>query len=284
MANPSFQLAMSAILAMIPVIGWGYIFFKKNPEDRYISTVLFLAGGLSVFPILLYKYSWQFFPWMNAFNYADKFADVNLSLGALLVVPMSVIVTFMIVGIIEEWVKHITVRISADKYIGSIDDAIMFSIIAALGFAFTENILYFYDIWLTHGAQNLILPFIFRSLFSTFAHVMFSGIFGYFYGIAHFADPILQAEMKTKRKTATKLMHKILRFRKDHSFHHEKILEGLLISAVLHAIFNIALEMNMPAVIVPFLGMGYFALDFLIKQKENHKKYNRLVESGYSEI
>ena len=70
---------------------------------------------------------------------------------------------------------------------------------AALGFAFTENILYFYNIWITKGVEDLFVSFLYRSSFSTFAHLLFSGVLGYYYGMAHFAKPILQEEMMKKR-------------------------------------------------------------------------------------
>ncbi len=278
MINPQTQLIACILLAAVPVAVWGYIFYQKRPEDRYLTAITFLTGGLAVFPILLYKYSWRFFPWMNAFAYTEKFDKFEISLGALATVPLSVVMTFMIVGVIEEWMKHIVVRFTDDDRLCSIDDAISFSIIAALGFSFVENILYFYDIWLHQGMNNLVLPFVFRSLFSTFAHVMFSGIFGYFYGVARFASPILKEMQQSKRSSVVKMFHRMFKFKTAAMFHREKILEGLVVATVLHAIFNIALELNLAFVIVPFLSGGYFILDWLLKQKENHKVYNVVSE------
>jgi len=274
--SPYSQFVLCVILAATPVAVWGYVFFRKWPSNRYLAVVTFLVGGLSVFPILFYKSLWNWFPWMNAFLYAEKFSNYSLSIGALITVPLSVLITFMLVGVIEEWTKHYTVRIVDNESIHTIDDAIILSIVAALGFAFVENILYFYDIWLAQGGEGLILPFIFRSIFSTFAHVMFSGIFGYFYGIAHFASPVFQEEIRNNRHPALKLMHRIFRFKTADLFYKEKILEGLLIASLLHAIFNVALELNMAFVLVPYLTLGYLTLDHLLKRKENHHRYNKL--------
>jgi len=106
----------------------------------------------------------------------------------------------MIVGVIEEYMKHLSVRATDDDKFMNIDDAIEYSIIAALGFAFIENIMYFYFIWIHQGVDALFISFIFRSIFSTFAHILFSGIYGYFYGIAHFAKPILEESVITHKK------------------------------------------------------------------------------------
>ncbi len=272
-----FQIVGSIFLALVPALIWGYIFRKKHPETRKLTALTFLLGALAVFPILIYKFLWGLFPWINAFKLADYYKEDLIGFSNVMILPLSVLITFMIVGIIEEIMKLIAVKIADDDKVKSIDDAMEFFIVAALGFSFTENILYFYNIWITQGSYNLFLPFLFRSSFSTFAHIMFSGILGYYYGIAHFAKPILQEEMKNKRRHWTVLFHKILSLRKEKLFHQEKLIEGLAISIVLHAIFNIFLEMNLTFMIVPFLVAGYMALNYLLNKKESQKNLEKLL-------
>ncbi|MBD3330152.1 PrsW family intramembrane metalloprotease [Candidatus Peregrinibacteria bacterium] len=274
------QIFGSILLAFVPVVIWGTIFYRKNPRDKKLIALTFIVGALAVFPILLYKISWQFLPWLNAFRVADIYKDDIIGFTNLIVLPLSVVITFMIVGLIEEIMKLLSVKIIDDDEILSVDDAIEFFIVAALGFSFTENILYFYNIWLAEGPYNLLLPFLFRSAFSTFAHLLFSGILGYYYGVAHFARPILQRELREKRKHWTVLLHKLFNLRKEKLFHQEKLLEGLIISIGLHAIFNIFLEMNLSFMMGPFLMGGYLALNYLFAMKENHKNYAKLLQ-GY---
>lgn len=271
------QIIGSLILASIPAILWGLFFYKKNPEDKRLLFLTFFIGAMAVFPILLYKVSWQFFPWINAFKLADHFSDNMLSISTFIVIPISVIITFMIVGLIEEVMKLLSVKIIDDDRFDSIDDSMEYFIVAALGFSFTENILYFYNIWFTQGATNLILPFLFRSSFSTFAHILFSGILGYYYGIAHFAKPILQQEIIEHRRHWTVILHKIFSFGKTKMFHQEKIFEGLLIAILLHAIFNVFLEMNWSFLMIPFLYIGYQVLNHLFNKKDSHKDYKKLL-------
>ncbi|MFA6991841.1 MAG: PrsW family glutamic-type intramembrane protease [Candidatus Gracilibacteria bacterium] len=273
----TLQIIGSIALAIVPVAIWGGIFYKKSPESRRLTLLTFISGGLAVFPILIYKYLWDYFPWINAFAYAEKYKDHVIAITEIIALPLSVVLTFMIVGVIEETMKMFSVKIVDDNKFNDIDDAIEFFIIAALGFSFTENILYFYNIWVTHGGDNLILPFIFRSTFSTFAHIMFSGIMGYYYGIAHFAKPVLQDEIRKKRALWTVWLHKTFNLRKEKMFYEEKIFEGLLIAICLHAIFNIFLELDMVILIAPFLICGYIALNHLFSQKENHKQYGKLL-------
>jgi len=276
------QLIGSILLALVPAIAWGVLFYLKRPENRKLSTWTFLAGAISVFPILLYKMSWNYFPWINAFKFADLYKYDYIGFSNFVVLPISVIITFMIVGIIEEVMKYVAVRTGSGNNLLTIDDAIIFFIIAALGFSFTENILYFFNIWVVDGIDNLFIPFAFRSLFSTFAHIMFSGVLGYYYGIAHFAKPILQEEIRANRKHWTIFLHKILSVRGDKLFHQEKIAEGLLIAVGLHAIFNIFLEMNLTFLTVPFLVGGYITLTYMLAKKQSHKKYGHLYEGEHN--
>lgn len=270
------QISGSIILAAIPALIWVYIFFKRQPEDKHASFMVFSLGAISVFPILLYKYLWQYFPWINAFQYTQKFDDTIINLHALFSLPLGVIFTFMVVGIIEELMKHYCVRSVNFRFLRSIDDVIEFSIIAALGFAFTENILYFYNIWEVKGVDELLKPFLFRSVFSTFAHVMFSGIFGYYYGMGLFAKLSLQKQIVEGRSWLAKSFFRIFHFRTSAVFYEEKLLKGLFLASFLHAIFNVLLHLQLTFLTVPYLVGGYIVLSYLLDKKENHKQRSLL--------
>lgn len=263
-----------ALLAAIPASAWGFVFYKKAPEDRRYCMLSFAIGALAVFPILFYRWLWQYFPWMNVLKYTEKFSGISLGFENFIIIPLSVILTFMVIGLIEEVMKQSAVHAVDDLRIKDIDDAITFSIFVALGFSFTENIIYFYNIWIVKGPESLFIPFAFRSVFSTFAHLLFSGVFGYFYGIAHFAKPILQEELLKKRNVLLRFFHGIFKFKTAALFHEEKMLEGLSAAIFLHAIYNVFLEMNWTFLMVPYLVFGYMYLSRLMKKKENHKKYD----------
>lgn len=265
------------MLAFVPIIIWGWYFVKKHPEARKMVILTFIAGALSVTPLLLYKFLWNFFPWINAFIWTRNLNVDLLGLSPLMIVPISVLATFLLVGVIEEVAKISAVKFMDKDKFRSIDDAIEFAIIASLGFAFIENSLYFYNIITSRGFEDFVFPFVFRSLFSTFAHVMFSGIFGYFYGVAHFASPILKKELKEKQHPILRFFHKYFHLKRKAMFHDEKILEGLLVAASLHSLFNVFLEMEWVFVIVPFLFIGFLILSYLLENKENLKNLNKLL-------
>lgn len=268
-----FKLILAFLLAVIPACAWGFVFWKKQIGQKMMLFQTFAAGALFVTPLLLYKYLWQYFPWLNAFQYTNQLSNDIMGFSTFHMIPIDVLVTFMMVGVIEEVTKLWAVKVTEKKRICSVDDAIEICIMAALGFAFAENILYFYNIIATRGMEDILYPFIFRSVFSTFAHVMFSGILGYYYGLALFATEQLQEKYSNSRWPIITGMAKAFHLKKNVLFHQEKITEGLLIAIVLHALFNIFLEMNWTFLIVPFLTGGYIYLTYLINRKDAHKVY-----------
>ena len=276
------RILATILLACIPAIIWGFIFYKKDEVYRPKAKQTFLLGMTAVIPILLYKWSWNFLPQINVFNYTNNFQADVFDFTPYLYLPVGTLLAFMFVGVIEEYMKHLVVMRADQGFFRNIDDAIEFSIIAALGFAFVENILYFYYIWTYQGVEILMVSFVFRAIFSTFAHILFSGIFGYYYGIAYFAEPIWSEEQRQGRHKIYDFFHKIMHFKSDRVFAREKITEGLFLAVVLHGAFNILLEMNLTFFMIPFLVFGYTFLDYLFKRKENLKAYGYLVGESSS--
>ncbi len=271
------KILICIILAAVPALVWLYIFLKKRKEPLGAVVLTFVAGMVSVAPIIVYKLSWEYFPELNVFNYLEKFDQNILGFTELGILPVSVLLNFLLVGMIEEYMKHIAVKTVDDNRFKDIDDSMEYAIVAALGFAFIENIMYFFYIWQYQGIDTLYLSFIFRSIFSTFAHVLFSGIYGYYYGIAHFAEPIYKEELRENRHPIIKLLHKVVNLKSETLFKDEKITQGLTYAIVLHAIFNVVLEMNLTFLIVPYLILGYIVLTYLFAKKKNHIKYGKVV-------
>lgn len=271
------RILATILLACIPAIIWGFIFYKKDEVYRPKAKQTFLLGMTAVIPILFYKWSWNYLPQINVFNYTNNFQADIFDFTPYLYLPVGTLLAFMFVGVIEEYMKHLVVMRADRGFFRNIDDAIEFSIIAALGFAFVENILYFYYIWTYQGLEIFMVSFVFRAIFSTFAHILFSGIFGYYYGIAYFAEPIWSEDQRKGRHPIYNYFHKIMHFKGDRVFAREKITEGLFLAVCLHGAFNILLEMNLTFFMIPFLVFGYSFLDYLFKRKENLKAYGYLV-------
>ncbi len=96
----------------------------------------------------------------------------------------------VLVGPIEELAKYLVLR--ANVYVSQdfnqVFDGIVYGITVALGFSFIENFSYFIDLYLTQTTAVFLVSALFRGLFTTLAHVTFTGILGYFVGKAKFSS------------------------------------------------------------------------------------------------
>lgn len=176
--------------------------------------------------------------------------------------------SILFLAIIEEYVKHLMVRVTDDKRIKDVDDAITLSIVAGLAFAFVETVVY------ALSAGDLRIVF-FRTLVSLPVHVVASGLFGYFYGLAHFAVPIMKSEggdavyhWGTGRR---QWLHRFLTFKKSTVYGEEKIIEGILVATAFHALMNLLFEINLGVVAVPIVMAGLVWVSRLYRagQKES---------------
>lgn len=190
-----------------------------------------------------------------------NFWSVNLFQGVLGVLILK--------AMMEEYSKHLLIRFTDDDQLFNIDDAIELSLFVGLAFAFVENILYF-----SHFSENIFILFMGRSLLTVLAHVVFSGIFGYYYGIAHFASPIYFEKNVVRGKKSCYLLclSKIFRIKKNNLFRETMILNGLFMATLIHALFNFLLEWGyiQLAFLVVF-GTAYLLLK-LLKKKENYRQ------------
>lgn len=186
---------------------------------------------------------------------------------------------FMIVGILEEFTKHLVLRFSDEEKIHSVGEAIQFSIVVALGFAFVENIQYFGkigDTSLLSGAEFAMLV-VLRSLVSVGAHVSFSAILGYFYGVAKFSSEIYQQEVLQHRHRALEWLHRVLHLKGSVLFHEQKMMEGVLLAMVLHGVYNSLLEFGYVSLALLFVGFLLFLVVYLLHQKQLLQQAGSLV-------
>jgi RsiW-degrading membrane proteinase PrsW (M82 family) len=171
--------------------------------------------------------------WLIFFYRKDKYATQPLSwivkiflLGALITIPIAIcesiagivlseFALFVIVApVMEECGKYFVVTryVYTTSEFNEPVDGIMYAVAAALGFATIENILYIFSIPLTELPTLFSVVFV-RAVLSVPGHALFSSIWGYSLGIAKFGLP------------------------RD----APKILTGLAVAIVFHALFNFLL-------------------------------------------
>lgn len=181
----------------------------------------------------------------------------------------SILGVIILKAMLEEYSKHLLVRFTDDDQFFNIDDAIELSLFVGLSFAFVENILYF-----SNYSESLLTLFIGRSLLTVLAHVVFSGIFGYYYGIAHFASPLYFEKnvVRGKRSIFIRFLAKIFRLKRENMFRELMILKGLFVATCVHALFNYFLAINQVQIaLLIIVGMVYWLLK-LLKKKENYRQ------------
>lgn len=271
------------IFAMIPVFGYKYVYQKLIPgiaEYEIFRPILDspLLSGLAVFTfnamvlaVVLFILSGAISSILNFFSHSvfinlknaikDEpfgFTLVSLFLGIAIFAQSffknslgmaeigSVLGSIIFLAVIEEFIKHLMVRITDDKKLKDIDDAITLSIIVGLAFAFVETIIYS----ISAGSVSLIF---YRSMISLPIHLVASGILGYYYGLAHFARPIVSLEGKDGK---IKWLPKLLTLKKSTLYHEEKIVEGIFFATLFHAAMNLFFEFDLGFLAVPFIVLG----------------------------
>ncbi|MEI7510758.1 MAG: PrsW family glutamic-type intramembrane protease [Candidatus Peregrinibacteria bacterium] len=273
------------LLALIPAVAWLWIFLGKHPEKKGPVSLAFFFGMLSAALVLAYQASWG-----DSFNFVYiKVESVNFQENVKGIVQHSLLASFCIflsVGFMEEVAKHYAV-VQADKNIfESVDDVIELSIVSALGFAFLENIGYFFMLVVHGQGDQLFATFLMRSIFVVFIHVLCSGIYGAFYGMGFFAKPYMSRKIQMgKTFYIAEFFHRIFHFRKAAVFHERMMIEGVVIASVLHGIYDFLLETNMTIFGKPlfmyglpiYLVGGYWYLSSVLEKKENHERFGHLV-------
>lgn len=264
---PSWLLiTISVLLALTPVVIWGRLLLKKTDQARYVLIFIFIGGTLTVFPLMGLQALWERFPKLNFITLIEQHIGNAVSAAFLIII---------LLGMLEEIVKFLVVAIAHKKnktLIQSINDALTFSIVAALGFSFAENIYYFTNIWREFGLVNLFSSFVFRSIFTTAGHMIFSGIMGYYFGIAIFAKDIAeQQHWLGKKMYLTRFFTKIFRVHDYEIFQQHKMLQGLFLATALHTIFNFFLELEFVWPVVALITASALFVYYLL-----HKKTGRL--------
>ena len=258
--NETTLYIASALLAFLPAAIWLSILFKRT-KQKAIQLLIFFGSIFSVVPVFILQYFFNNFPQFDVVNFLQtKIHNQEINF----------LILFISVGIVEEIVKQSILRSVDRKYllIQTIGESVQFSLVAALGFSFAENIFYIFNIWQNLGLQELFVSYFFRSIFTTCAHMIFSGFFGYYYGLAKFSLKIReQSRWIGKKMYFTNFIAKILQLPKSEALKEVMILKGLFIAMILHAFFDLLLELNHVVPVVVFVIFGYSILRLLLKQK-----------------
>lgn len=262
-----FPLVASIVLAILPVFVW-INFLQKEGEQKGLYIKTFLFGTLTVIPpFIVNEIIFTKWPAIDLYSLVGRTVE-QVALAALL--------TNVFVGILEEIAKNVIVRVIDKRhpeYIQTITSALKLSICAGLGFAFAENIFYFYGVWVSpeYGKIDLFTTFIFRSIFTMLGHMVFSGIFGYYFGVGKFSADITEHARWEGRglylatwisKLTGKMTFQVVRELEN--------AKGLFMAMMLHASFNASLDLEhkLPSILI--VGVSAVYILYLLQTKSGH--------------
>lgn len=270
-------IAIASVLALVPAIFWFFLYRwldNKEPEPPKAMITAGIFGIISTLPVFGLQLIFQNF---SKYNFM-------LILQANLVNPFIFSIIFLIfVSVIEELTKAFSTIGVTEHYkieFNQVVDGIVYAASVALGFAFAENIYYFYIAAQALGYNSDFLSvFTIRSLGTMLGHTIFTGVFGFYYAKAYLA-PYITEELKRKKvwhdmrytlkKAAT--LHATRRSilpHKEHGHHDEHpgivILEGFFLATLLHFLYNLFVKVEFfghtwTFLIVPFLFVTSWGL------------------------
>jgi hypothetical protein len=252
------QLLASGI-ALIPAIIWCMLFLGYHRQRLSMVVLMFFSGMLSTAPILLYDkvlrsgLELQFFLFRIVPESFTQTSNTFISgrIGGDSPYHSTIaatFVSFLLVGLIEELSKFWVLKRSGSSSFRSIDDVMQLGIIVAIGFAFAENVLnpnYFLSFvkdYLVSGSPDwagFMGNFLGRSILTNMVHIVSTGIFGYYFGIALFSQSYMTEDRKMGRRVfLPRFLHYILRLPEEEVFQREMALMGMVVAVVLHGVFN----------------------------------------------
>lgn len=205
----------------------------------------------------------------------------------------------IVAAISEEVLKSLAVIYVGERYTQKFDqviDGIIYAVSVAMGFALLENIVYLMEIWQQSGfGPNFWMTYAVRSLVTTFAHGVFTGIFGFAYAHVY----LLPAREDQKqvhhsgwdflKETAVTIWHTVtlhvifshlLSGKKSEMRHCARhlILEGITSAIYVHFIFNLLVQLELWGKDLSFLLPGLMMiLGWTLVNKFASKRYKQII-------
>lgn len=213
------------VLSMVPVLGLLAYFWSRDKGEKEplrLMRRVFFWGVAVILPV-------------------GFFEDSILTLVSEFLLPTSLIyqvaMPFLLVALPEELAKFLVVKQVAYNNVkfNEVMDGITYAVLASMGFAVLENVLYA----LNYGMEVVIM----RAFTAVPAHALFTGIMGYYMGLA--------------------------RFQKDKAKEKSLLRRGLLTAVLFHGLYDFLLFSNtflLAILIFPLIAYMATLLHEAIKQ------------------
>lgn len=262
------------MLAFIPAGLWMFAYYKKDnldPEPVRLIMRTFYYGMVATVPLLFVNLFVSLHPEHEPFVVIAHYVESPFFTYVLL---------FILVAGVEEYVKHLGLSVIDDEYpyeVNQVVDGIVYAVSAACGFAFLENMLYFFKaVGGGMMGMDFMTVFAIRAAGSTLAHTVFSGTFGYFYAKAKLSKDVVNRHQVPLYKfiryvpQAFKLhiiRTHILLGRKSDSGHEasELVAEGFVLAFLLHFTYDMLVNAQtfgsvLTPLAIPLIYLGFYYL------------------------
>ena len=195
--NNLLNYPLYIIFGILPSIIWLLFYLRRDshPEPKKMILKIFFYGAIITIPAILFE---------------TLFFEVVKISG--LAIPAAFIVNiFLGVALIEETLKYSVIKqkVFNNPEFDEPVDAMIYMIVAALGFAAAENLLILFPLQNPFLSEIFEISFL-RFLGATFLHALCSAVVGYFIGLSFY-----------RKRERNKL-----------------ILIGLIIAILLHGFYN----------------------------------------------
>lgn len=245
------RIILFVIFGVIPSLTWLSYYLRKDahPESSRMVLKIFLWGVAITIPVFLAQLGLATI--LNKISLGIGLPNlenlIRLPLSQLTLPMLAVVSSYWIIAIAltEELLKYLVIRMKVinSSHLDEPLDLMLYMVIAALGFAALENILYLFTFDPLSinelVGRTLMISFI-RFISATFLHTLCSATVGYFLALSFF---------ELNRKKTFLLMTC-----------------GLILATFLHGLFNFSimtmsgnLRLVVPAAILIFLGAFVFS-------------------------
>ncbi len=200
-----YKIFIYIVFGLLPSLTWLFYYLRKDahPEPKKTVLKIFLWGALITLPVFIVQIGLAYLL-------------ARISLGA---IANALVYWFLVIAFSEEFFKYLIIKA---KVINSPDldeplDIMLYMVIAALGFAAVENILYLFvpigQISFNQLINRTVVITIIRFIGATFLHTLCSAVIGYFLAISF---------CEAKRK-------------------YELLVLGIIMATVLHGIYDFSI-------------------------------------------
>lgn len=172
-----YKIFLYILFGILPSLAWLFYYLRKDrhPEPKGMIIKIFLWGALITIPV--------FFVQIGMRRMLDSF---DLSYFA-----YSLIYWFLVISLTEEIFKYLVIRFKAmgSPHLDEPIDFMIYMIIAALGFAAVENVLYLFapveGLSFNTIVNRALVVSVIRFMGATFLHTLCSAVIGYAIAISY---------------------------------------------------------------------------------------------------